>query len=82
VVSNCAAKSARVIKKIAGDLSGEDVASKYTFGKGNTGMSREAYCAAWFIVGKLLSTGLTLPEFARIPEDKIVATIRAAIENH
>jgi hypothetical protein len=82
--SNCAAKSAIVIKKIAGDLdkSGADVASKYTFGSGNTGMSREAYCAAWFILGKLLSTGHTLPELARIPEDKMVATIRAAIENN
>jgi hypothetical protein len=82
--SSCAAKSTRVIKMIAADLdkSGADVAFKYTFGTGNTGMSREAYCAAWFIVGRLLSTGHTLPELARIPEDKVVATIRAAIENH
>jgi Predicted Zn-dependent protease (DUF2268) len=82
--SNCAAKSAIVIKKIAGDLdrSGADVASKYTFGQGNTGMSREAYCAAWFVVGKLLSSGHSLPELARIPEDKMVAIIRTAIEKY
>jgi hypothetical protein len=81
--SNCTAKSAVIIQKIAGDLEkkGEDIASKYTFGEGNTGMSREAYCAAWFIMGELLSTGRTLPELARIPEDKMVAIIRTAIEN-
>jgi Predicted Zn-dependent protease (DUF2268) len=81
--SNCTAKRAIIIQKIAGDLdkNGEEIASKYTFGEGNTGMSREAYCAAWFIMGKLLSSGRTLPELARIPEDKMVATIRAAIEN-
>jgi hypothetical protein len=42
-------------------------------------MHREAYCAAWIVMGKILDSGGTLPELARIPEDQMVATIRAAM---
>jgi hypothetical protein len=52
---------------------------KYTFGKGNTGMEREVYCAAWFAFDTLLDQGRTLPELARIPEEKMVETMRAAL---
>jgi hypothetical protein len=52
---------------------------KYTFGQGNNGMQREAYCAAWFVMGRLLDSGKTLPELARTPEDRMVGVIRAAI---
>lgn len=52
---------------------------KYTFGQGNTGLSREAYCAAWFVMNMLLDSGETLPKLARIPEDQMVATIRNAM---
>ena len=79
----CTANSDAILKGIAPDLdqSGQAVAMKYTFGNGNTGMSREAYCAAWIVFGKLLAQGHTLPELARIPEDKMVATIRSAMTN-
>jgi hypothetical protein len=79
--SNYSAKRATIIREISVDLekNGQEISSKYTFGQGNTGMSREVYCAAWFIMGDLLSTGRTLPELARIPE-AMVATIRAAID--
>jgi hypothetical protein len=80
-LANCYAKKDAVLKGIAADLatSGRDVAMKYTFGQGNTGMQREAYCAAWIVMGKLLASGRTFPELARIPETKMVETIRAAI---
>ncbi|HVV64543.1 MAG TPA: hypothetical protein VHC42_03675 [Rhizomicrobium sp.] len=79
---NCVARKEAILKGIAADLdkSGRDVAMKYTFGKGNTGMEREAYCAAWFVMGDLLKSGRTLPELARVPEDKMVDTVRAAME--
>jgi hypothetical protein len=80
-LANCYAKKDAVLKDIAPDLdkSGREIAMKYTFGQGNNGMQREAYCAAWIVMGKLLVSGKTLPELARIPEDKMVDTIRAAL---
>jgi len=80
--AKCSAHKDAVVKGIYSDLEkgGTDIAMKYTFGLGNTGMSREAYCAAWFAMGKLLNSGKTLAELARVPEDKMVATIRAAMD--
>ncbi len=80
-LATCYAKEDAVLKDIAPDLdkSGQDVAMKYTFGQGNNGMQREAYCAAWIVMGKLIASGRTLPELARVPEDKMVDTIRGAM---
>ncbi len=80
-LANCYAKKDAVLAAIAPDLdkSGREIAMKYTFGQGNTGMQREAYCAAWIVMGKLLDSGRTFPELARVPEDRMVATIRAAM---
>ncbi len=80
-LANCYAKQDAVLKDIVPDLdkSGQDVAMKYTFGQGNNGMQREAYCAAWIVMGRLIASGRTLPELARIPEDRMVDTIRAAL---
>jgi hypothetical protein len=81
-LANCYAKKDAVLKGIAADLdkSGREIAMKYTFGQGNNGMQREAYCAAWIVMGKLIASGRTLPELARVPEDKMVGMIRIALE--
>jgi len=52
---------------------------KYTFGQGNNGMHREAYCGAWIVMGKLLNAGWTFPELARIPESRMAGTIQDAM---
>jgi hypothetical protein len=80
-LANCYAKRDAVLKGILPDLnnSGREIGMKYTFGQGNNGMQREAYCAAWIVMGKLIASGRTLPELARIPEDRMVDTIRAAM---
>jgi hypothetical protein len=77
----CAANKDRIIRGILPDLdkAGRDIALKYTFGKGNTGMQREVYCAAWFAFDTLFDQGRTLPELARIPEEQMVETMRAAL---
>lgn len=79
--AQCSARRHAVLQGIFTDLDkgGPETAMKYTFGHGNTGMSREAYCAAWFVVGMILDSGTTLPELARVPEDRMVQTIRAAM---
>jgi hypothetical protein len=78
---NCVKKKDAVLKDIVADLdkSGREIAMKYTFGQGNNGMQREAYCAAWFVMGKLIASGKTLPELARTPEDQMVGVIRTAL---
>ncbi len=77
----CAAHKDRIIKGILPDLdkAGRDGTLKYTFGKGNTGLKREVYCAAWFAFETLLDQGHTLPDLARIPEEKMVETMRMAL---
>jgi len=77
----CAAHKDRIIKGILPDLdkAGRDVTLKYTFGKGNTGLQREVYCAAWFAFETLLDQGYTLPDLARIPEERMVETMQAAL---
>jgi len=77
----CAANKDRIIRRILRDLdkAGADVTRKYTVGQGNTGMQREGYCVAWFAFDTLLDHGHTLPELARIPEEKMVETMRAAL---
>jgi len=61
------------------DKSGREIAMKYTFGRGNNGMLREAYCAAWIVMGEMLNAGRTLPELARIPESRMAGTIKDAM---
>lgn len=80
-LANCYAKKDAVLNGIAADLdkSGHEIAMKYTFGQGNNAMQREAYCAAWIVMGKIIASGKTLPELARVPEDKMVDAIRDAM---
>jgi hypothetical protein len=77
----CTTNKAAIMKGILPylDQAGTDVATRFTFGKGTTGMDRELYCAGWFAIGKLLASGKTFPELARIPEAQMIATVRAAM---
>jgi hypothetical protein len=80
-LGGCYRKQDAVLASILPDLdkSGREIAMKYTFGQGNNGMHREAYCAAWIVMGKLLNAGRTFPELARIPESQMVGTIKDAM---
>jgi hypothetical protein len=77
----CLAHKTAILKGIEADLgkSGRDIAMKYTFGQGNTGIEREAYCAAWIVVGDMLHHGWTLPKLARVPENRMIDTIKTAM---
>jgi hypothetical protein len=80
-LAQCYARKDAVLAGILPDLdkSGREMAMKYTFGQGNNGMQREGYCAAWIVMGKLLGSGRTFADLARVPEAQMVATIRAAM---
>lgn len=77
----CLKRKADILRGILPDLdkAGPAIALKYTFGKGNTGLQREVYCAAWFAFAALFARGETLPELARIPEEQMVAEMRSAL---
>ncbi|MDE1986013.1 MAG: hypothetical protein KGL56_12260 [Alphaproteobacteria bacterium] len=81
-LARCTAHKTAVIKGILPylDKAGPDVATKFTFGKGTTGMDRELYCAGWFAIGKMLASGKTFPQLARIPESKMIDAVRAAMK--
>jgi hypothetical protein len=74
----CLARQDKILASITPDLdkSGPETALKYTYGKGNTGMQREVYCAAWIVTGRLLRSGMSYADLARIPENKMIATVR------
>jgi hypothetical protein len=73
----CQAHRRAILAGIAVDFnkSGAVAAQKYTFGTGNLGLQREAYCAGWFLVGNMLARGARLSDLARIPEERLVSAI-------
>lgn len=80
----CKAKRAAIMGGIAPYLreSGPGVATRFTFGKGTTGMDRELYCAGWFVIGDMLAAGRTFPQLARIPESRMVSTVAGAMNRY
>ena len=70
----CVARHAVIMRGIVPFLrdSGRDLATRFTFGTGTTGMHRELYCAGWFAVGGMLTSGKTFSQLARVPESKMV----------
>lgn len=79
-LKRCYANRDAVLAGIRQDLDkqGREIAMKYTFGDGNTGMHREMYCAAWIVMGRMLDSGKSFSELARIPEDQMAAAVKAA----
>jgi hypothetical protein len=80
-LAECYRKEDAVLAGIVPDLdkSGSEIAMEYTFGQGHNGMHRQAYCAAWIVMGRVLDTGHTFSELARIPESRMVGTIEDAM---
>jgi hypothetical protein len=52
---------------------------RFTMGQGATGREREAYLAAWLVMGALLKQGRTLPDLVRLPADAIVPLVRETL---
>lgn len=80
----CKANRATVMRGISPYLheSGPSVATRFTFGKGTTGMDRELYCAGWFVTEDLLASGQTFPQLARVPENGMVDEVAAAMNRY
>lgn len=80
--ARCAANKDAIVAGILPYLgqSGPDVATKFTFGKGTTGMDRELYCAGWFAIGKMMENGASLAQLARIPESGMIDAVKRALK--
>jgi len=61
--------------------SGPDVARRFTFGKGMTGLSREAYYAGWEVVGAMLRDGRSLHEIATLSPSEYATVVGGVIDN-
>jgi hypothetical protein len=80
--ARCVAHEDAIVKGILPylDQSGADVATKFTFGKGTTGMDRELYCAGWFAMQKMLDDGQTPAQLARVPESEMIDAVKRALK--
>lgn len=55
------------------------VTTRFTYGRGTTGLRSEAYCAGWILVGRMLRDGWTFEELATIPEGRMPRVIASEI---
>jgi hypothetical protein len=42
--------------------------SKFTYGTGTAGIDREVYCGDWFVVGRMLSDGVSFSTLGRMSQ--------------
>jgi hypothetical protein len=60
--------------------SSSDTVMKFTFGRGEAGLEREAYYAGWVLVDSVLKEGVSFKEIASIPEVEMPEFVRKNIE--
>jgi hypothetical protein len=75
------AKSREILVGIQSELEKSDsnTVTRFTYGQGTTGMTREAYAAGWIVIGDLLQQGKRFPELARIRSGDMPAAVRGAV---
>ena len=76
--TQCSLKLPEVLTDLRAHLAeeGAEASSHFTFGTGQAGLKREAYCGGWFVVGKLLQDGQTFAQLgalSRPDAEKMVA---------
>ncbi|MGH2443590.1 MAG: hypothetical protein ACRDFX_10565 [Chloroflexota bacterium] len=80
-LARCDAHKREILSGMLPYLARSDEANttRFTFGTGTTGLSSEAYCAGWVLVGNLLRHGYTFRSLARMKERRMAAFAHAAI---
>jgi hypothetical protein len=61
--------------------SGAEAVSKFTYGTGTAGISREVYCGGWFVVGRMLSDGASFSTLGRMTQAEAEARVAAMIDS-
>ncbi len=56
------------------------VTTRFTYGNGTTGLTSEAYCAGWILVGRMLATGWTFPAIAHVTEAHMPALVSYQVD--
>lgn len=76
------ARRAAILTGIRGSLGARDGATvtKFIYGKGTTGIEREAYYVGWLVVGELLERGMSLADVARVPVERMPDVVGEAID--
>lgn len=74
------AKAPEILRGLRPHLAEHGVAQRFTFGRGTTGISREAYYAGWVVVGALLDNGMSPHDIATTPADRLPALAASGIE--
>ena len=60
---------------------GAQAVSKFTYGTGTAGINREVYCGGWFIVGRMLSDGVSFSTLARMTRAEAEARVATTIDS-
>lgn len=58
-----------------------DTTTRFTYGRGTTGLKSEAYCAGWILAGNLLEHGYTFRRLAKIPEADMPRFVTASLNS-
>src|SRR6185312_14230302 len=58
-----------------------DTTTRFTYGRGTTGLKSEAYCAGWILAGNLLEHGYTFRRLAKIPEAEMPRFVTASLNS-
>jgi hypothetical protein len=61
--------------------SGAEAVSKFTYGTGKAGIDREVYCGGWFVVGRMLSDGVSFSTLGRMTQAEAEAKVAATIDS-
>jgi hypothetical protein len=82
-LEKCKASLPQVLNELKehGADSGAEAVSKFTYGTGTAGINREVYCGGWFVVGRMLSDGVSFSTLGRMPQAEAEARIAAIIDS-
>ncbi len=81
-LQKCRDRQSEILKDVKTHLKSSDPNDimKYTMGKSDLGIDREAYYAGWVVVQHWRAKGLTFAQIARIPEKDMPAKAEQAID--
>ena len=80
-LEKCKASLPQVLNELKehGADSGAQAVSKFTYGTGTAGIDREVYCGGWFVVGRMLSDGISFSTLGRMTQAEAEARVPATI---
>jgi hypothetical protein len=70
----------RELREHGADL-GAQAVSKFTYGTGTAGIDREVYCGGWFVVGRMLSDGISFITLGRMTQAEAETRVAATIDS-